>query len=901
LSPLGAGGMGEVYRARDTKLHREVALKILPEVFASNPDRLARFQREAQLLASLNHPHIAAIYGIEDSNGVRALILELVDGRTLADRIAQGPIPFEEALPIARQIAEALEAAHEQGVIHRDLKPANVKVRPDGTVKVLDFGLAKLAQASGPGLDGSDAQAASSPTATSPAMTEMGMILGTAAYMSPEQAKGLAADKRSDVWAFGCVLYEMLTGRRAFRGDDVPDTLAAVLRGQPDWTRLPVDTPRAVARLLRRCLEKDRKARLHDIGDARIELEGVRTEPEPADLTRAPAGARSRERWAWVIAAVSLTAAVALTVPATRHLRETPPSAAPEMRLEITTPPTTDPASFAISPDGQRLVFVASDDGQSRLWLRSLDAVAAQPLAGTEGALSPFWSPDSRSVGFFDGNRLKRADIGGGLPQTLANVSGIGRGGAWSPDGSILFAPIAGSPLFRLPASGGEAVAVTKLAPLQIGHRYPQFLPGGRQFLFYAGGPPETRGIYLGSLDAPETRRLTAADTAGLYAPPRPGDAEAFDETGWLFFVRQGTLVARRFDPAREELTDDPVTVADAVGFDTAVNRGAFSVSGTGVVTYRAGAAAGFLSGSRQLTWFDRSGKALGTLGPPDENNLLFPRLSPDGRRVAVNRTVQGNGDIWLLDGVRTTRFTFDPSIDRNPTWSPDGRRIVFDSNRTGSRKLYQRLASGAGSDELLFESPVGGTPAGWTADERFLLYAVFNDPNTRSAYDLWVLPLEGDRKPFAFVNASFEERSGQFSPDGRWVTYTSNESGVDEIYVRPFPGQVSAGAQWQVSTGGGIYSRWSPDGKELFYIAPDGKMMAVPIAVNGAALEAGVPVALFETRIVGGGRNISVGRQYDVAADGRFLINVTTDDAVASPITVILNWQGDRSAPDPR
>jgi Tol biopolymer transport system component len=545
------------------------------------------------------------------------------------------------------------------------------------------------------------------------------------------------------------------------------------------------------------------------------------------------------------------------------------------MRVDIVTPSTPDPVSFAVSPDNRRLVFVASGDGPPRLWLRPLDAVSAQPLSGTEGATYPFWSPDSRSVAFFAGTKLKRIDIGGGLPQNLADALN-GRGGTWNADGVILFAPNTSMSLLRVPATGGEATPTTKLdGPRQTSHRFPHFLPGGRQFLFYATGVVEARGVYLGSLDASETKRLTAADTPASYAPP-----------GWLLFIRQGTLVGRRFDPSRAELVGDAVTIAEAVGFDGSVIAGAFSVSAEGLVAYRGGAS------RRQLTWFDRSGKPVGTLGAPDENGLANPALSPDGRRVMVDRNVQSNIDVWLLDSARTSRFTYDANTDNFPIWSLNGTRIVFRSNRKGAFDLYQKPLSGEGSEELLVESPQVKTALDWSPDGRFLLYQSV-DPDT--ATDLWVLPTTGDRKPFVFLRTNFEERYAQFSPDGQWVAYQSNEAGQDEIYVRRFPGP---GGQWQTSTGGGRLPRWRRDGKELYYIAPDGKLMAVPIEARSTTIEAGTPRALFQTRIIFGPSSTQR-QQYDVAPDGRFLINVPTEDTAGAPITLLLNWKppADRSS----
>jgi Tol biopolymer transport system component len=861
---LGEGGMGKVWRAHHTALKRDDALKVLPDAFASDPDRLARFRREAQVLASLNHPNIAHVYGLEQSNGVQALVMELIEGPTLADRIARGPIPVDEALRIAKQIAEALEVAHEQGIIHRDLKPANIKLRPDGTAKVLDFGLAKaLEPASSPNLN-----ATASPTITSPAMmTGVGVLLGTAAYMSPEQAKGLSVDKRTDIFSFGNILYEMLTGRRAFAGDTVAEVLARVIEREPDWSRLPRNTPDEIQHLLRRSLQKDRNRRLQTATDVRVEIEESSAKLGRADEKSASTAPDRREGRAWkLVAAVLFVAVVALAIPSIMRLRETPAADAPEMRVDLIMPANAAPTSFAISPDGRRVVFVASSDGPPQLWLRPLDGVTAQPLAGTEGAALPFWSPDSRSVGFYSGGgNLRRLDIGGGLPQTLASAVDISRG-TWSSDGTILFSR--DGSLFRIAASGGDAVRVTNRELASQGSNlHPQFLPGDRQFLFYSTGPADAGGIYFGSLDVPETKRLTAADTAGLYVPP-----------GWLLYIRRGALVARRFDPLRGELTGDPVTVADPVGLDAARLVGAFSVSASGLVAYRS--AGGGIR--RQLTWFDRSGKALGTLGAPDESNLFDPALSPDGRRVSVERTIQGNTDIWIVDDVRTTRFTFDAGLDVSSVWSPDGSRIVFQSNRKGSFDFYEKPSNGAGGEEVIFESAENKTVSDWSRDGRFLIGLVPRN------VDLWVWPLDGDRKPRAFLSTEqFDERGPHFSPDGRWVSYHSNESGRNEVYVRPFPGP---GGQWQISTAGGSTARWRHNGRELYYVSLDGKLMAVPINAQGATLDPGTPVELFRVRSeLGGG---VVRGQYAVAPDGRFLVNVTTGDSTSFPITLLLNWK---------
>ena len=872
VTPLGAGGMGEVYRAKDTKLGRDVALKILPASFTNDPERVARFRREAQVLASLNHPHIAQIYGLEEANGTQFLVLELVDGESLDKRIARGRMPVDEALGIAKQIAEALEAAHEKGIIHRDLKPANIALTVDGQVKVLDFGLAKAVEAtSGPSFD-----AMNSPTITSPAMmTGVGIILGTAAYMSPEQAKGRAADKRSDLWAFGAVVYEVLAGKRAFAGDDVSDTLANVLKTAPNWSALPSETPTPIRRLLHRCLAKDPKGRIGDASTARIEIDDVQKGPddegETVDDTR-----QRRERIAWASAVAALVILIAGGALAWLHDSASPRASVLETRLEIATPPTYDLVSFAISPDGRRLVFAATVDGHSWLWLRPLDTVTAERLAGTEGASRPFWSPESRSLGFFANGKLKRLDLGASTPQTLADAP-AGFGGTWNRAGVILFTPRTGSPLFRVSAAGSEAVAATKLAAGQISHRSPQFLPDGRQFLFFGGGTADVAGTYVGSLDTPDVKRLTTGGTPVAYAEP-----------GWLLMMRDRTLVAQRFDPVRGALVGDPVSVAEPVGSEAYVffPKGLFSASQTALLAYRSTAAS-----ATQLTWFDRSGARLGTLGARDENDLLDPALSPDGHRVAVRRTVDGNTDIWLIDDTRTTRFTFDPSLEQAPIWSPDGTRIVFSSNRKGPLDLYQKRSNGAGTEEPLLETALAKGPSAWSPDGRFLLY---QSQELKTGLDIWVLPMDGRRKPFAFVQSSFIERYGQFSPDGHWVAYQSDESGHYDVFVRPFTGSDGAanpGTQWQVSTTGGISPRWRRDGKELYYIAPDGTLMAVPITITGTTFEAGPPTALFQTRIAYGGTSPpGVRAEYDVAPDGRFLINSLAEETT-SPIVVVQNW----------
>jgi eukaryotic-like serine/threonine-protein kinase len=679
--------------------------------------------------------------------------------------------------------------------------------------------------------------------------------------MSPEQAKGKNVDKRAEVWAFGVVLYEMLTGRMLFSGETASETIAAVMMKQPDWTTLPANTPTRVWELLRRCLAKEPRNRVRDIGDARIAIEEVQSGAEAdGDVSQAPSRRRSKVR-VGIEAVLFLTTILSLGALSVLYFNR---ATAPEIRVEVNTPATADPVSFAISPDGRRLVFSASNEGKSQLWVRSLDSLAAQPLAGTDGARLPFWSPDSGSVGFFAGGKLKRIDIVGGAPQVLANATTAE--GAWNREGTILFAPSATGPLFKVPATGGDPVAVTRLETGQTNHGFPQFLPDGRHFIYFArGGPGE--GVYAGSLDGGSSKRLASADGAAVVSP-----------SGFLLYPRQTTLFAQAFDFKRQELSGNPFPVAEqAAGFSAT----------SGIVAYRTGSG----GGARQLTWRDRSGKNVGAIGAPDVAGLAHVELSPDGKRVAVDRTVNGNRDVWLIDAARSvpTRFTFDAATDQQPVWSPDGSRVVFQSNRKGIYNLYWKLSSGAGADELLLGSDQNKVPADWSSDGRFLLFRS-NDPQT--GYDLWVLPVSGDKKPFPFLKTPFEEREGQFSPDGKWIAYESNESGRFEIYVQPFPGPAG---KFQISTNGGAQPRWNKNGKEIFYVSLDSKMMTVPVKLSpdGDSLETGTPAALFPVRIAYGPLPGPFKQQYAVSSDGqRFLVNIAADEGATSPITIIYNWK---------
>jgi serine/threonine protein kinase/Tol biopolymer transport system component len=875
LSQIGAGGMGEVYQAHDTKLGRDVAIKVLPEAFAHDADRLSRFQREAKMLAALNHPNIATIHGLEQSGGTSYLVMELVSGDTLVECVQrEGQLPVEEALAIAKQIAEALEAAHEKGIIHRDLKPANVKVTPEGKVKVLDFGLAKAFSG-----DPTNEDMSNSPT-LSMAATMHGVILGTAAYMSPEQAKGKAVDKRTDIWAFGAVLYELLTAKQAFHGEDTSEILAAVIKTEPNWNLLPETTPPGIRKLLRRCLQKDKTLRLRDAGDALMEIHEALTTPTSAEQVAVQGKSPLRSiRVAWSVAAlVSLALLVVVVFGALESLRR-PPEETQAVRFSVSPPDmwtfsqtsvqgTGAPNPLAVSPDGHRVAFLATNaDGKHLLWVRSLDALAAQALAGTDGAGRPFWSPDSRFLGFFADGKLKKVEVSGGPPITLCEAPND-RGGTWSQDGVIVFIGTYPGALQKVSASGGVPTAATTLSQGEIAHVRPIFLPDGRHFLYRAfNNTSQVEGpIYLASLDSAERKLLLNSDSANI----------AYTQ-GHLLFLRERTLMAQPFDAQRLVLTSDAFPIAEQIQTQANPPSGVFSASGNGVLAYQTGTgAAGF-----QLAWFDRSGKQVSVLGDRAEYSDL--ELSPDGKRASVNIPDQAGKqrDIWFYDlgrGLRT-RFTFGPADALTSIWSPDASRVIFNWRRKGHYDLYLKASSGAGTEEVLLEDNLEKYPLSWSPDGRFILY-----DSQGTNYSLFVLPLSGDRKPFPFLKTQFNVASAQFSPDGRWVAYQSNESGRAEVYAAPFPGP---GGKWQISTTGGVLPRWSHDGKEIFYIAPDNKLMAAAVDGKGGSFEVGAVKQLFGTHAAAGGRN-----RYDVSADGqRFLINATPEEATSTPITIVLNW----------
>jgi len=884
---LGAGGMGEVYRARDTKLNRDVALKILPEVFAADPDRLARFQREAQLLATLNHHHIAQIYGLEGREGregqdgreLHALVLELVEGPTLADRIAQGALPLDEALAIAAQIAEALEAAHDKGVVHRDLKPANVKLTRDGNVKVLDFGLAKMLDDGSASLSGERSRALSMSPTLSVHATFAGMILGTAAYMSPEQARGRSVDKRADVWAFGCIVFEMLAGARPFDGEDVAETIGAVIHKEPAWDRLPPPTPPNVRLALRRCLQKDPKQRIRDVGDVQLALGGAFESPAAAVTSGAPAGVvRGRS---WIAAAVAIAAA-ALAAAATAALLRSTPAKQP-VRFSIV-PSAAQPynaqgffRNIAISDDGSRVVYVASSGAQ--LMVRAIDQLEAVPLRGVTGAGFPFLSPDGHWIGYFTGGNgeLRKVSITGGPAITVCRYIGTPRGAAWTGDDTIVFAtndPTTG--LLSVSAGGGNPIVLTKPDATrgEQDHVFPALLPDGRRVLFTIGASAGIDAAQVAVLDlrTGEKKTLVQGGTDAVYV-----------DSGHLVYAAAGSLHAVRFDPVRLAVLGDPVPVLEQV-LTKQTGATDYRVSRQGTLIYVAGAYAGTVT--RTPVWVTRDGREEAIGVPP--RGYVFPRLSPDDAQVAFDIRDQQN-DIWVWSFQRQTlaQLTFDPGTDGYPVWTPDGRRIAFSSPRLGTVNVFWQPSDGSGTAQRLAESSDPQNPTSFTPDGKAVVVQVVR---SNTGQDLMLMHLD-TRKVEPLLETPATELGGEISPDGRWLAYFSNESGTAEVYVRPFP-RVGDG-RWLISSGGGTRPAWSKDGRELFYLSfPDAAMMAVPVQTT-TTFTPGKAVKLFD----GPWYAVQPGRTYDVSRDGKRFLMIKDmfapgDKTVAqSAITVVLNW----------
>jgi serine/threonine-protein kinase len=894
LGSLGAGGMGEVYRARDTKLNRDVAIKVLPDALAGDPERLARFEREAQMLAALNHPHIAQIYGLERREGPERregqegregregsassfIVMELVDGLTLAELIggtglgASGkprPVPLEEALPIAKQIADALEAAHEQGIVHRDLKPANIKVRDDGTVKVLDFGLAKAFDSGA----ASSVSAAMSPTLSIHA-TQAGVILGSAAYMAPEQARGKHVDKRADIWAFGVVVFEMLTATRAFEGDDISSTLASVLKSDPDWNALPPATPAALVRLLKRCLQKDPRERLRDVGEVRIAIAGLLSGTSGELRTAAAAPRAASSPWSavlWTTAALGVVAAVVMLTlwapwrtPARHVVQRYSAEIGADASLVLAGNGSAG-AAAAFSPDGMLLAMVAqkSPGAPSQLYVRRLDQLKATLLPGTEEAMSPFFSPDGQWIGFFAGGKLKKISVSGGAAVTVCDAPNS-RGGSWTDDGAIVFQPSGASAAFlmRVASAGGTPEPLSALAPGEQTQRWPQVLPGGRGLIYTSSN---TIGNY-----AEGTISYQPLPSGPKKALIRNGYFGRYFASGHLVYVHDGSLFAAPFDLARIEVTGQAAPVLEDVGIGITNGSAQFAASSTGTLAYVTGQSS--ITNATTIVWLDRHGTMTPIRKTPaDWSNIQF---APDGQRLAFDISDGKQTDVWVYDWARDalTRVTLDPGEHWMPIWTPDGRRITYRWNRTGSApNLFWRRADGGGDVQRLTSNPTSQYSGAWHPSAKVLAFAVAS--NTGS--DVSLLPMDGDEssgwKPGTATTflAGHADLNPAFSADGRWIAYQSNESGPNQIYVRPFPGP---GGKWLISTEGGSFPVWSRVRKELLYAGPDNRIMMASYTATGDTFTADKPRPWANARFLPRPRGFggATGRPFDLHPDG--------------------------------
>ena len=861
-SPLGAGGMGEVYRARDTRLGRDVAIKVLPSHLGSDPDLKARFEREAKAISALSHPHICHLYDIGSQDGTDYLVMELLEGETLADRLKKGPLPLRQAMQYGLEIAEALEKAHSNGIVHRDLKPGNVMLTKSGA-KLLDFGLAKPAP-NAPTLASGSMATMSTP------LTVQGTILGTFQYMAPEQVQGHDADARSDIFALGAVLYEMTTGKRAFSGKSQISVMSAILEKEPEpVSAIQPRAPRALDHVIQRALAKDPNDRWQTARDLIQELKwSAESAAPPSGAVPAAPGSRTRERLAWVVAGALAVALITVLFAGAYWWRNSKP---PAETMYFPAPLPFSVRDMAVAPNGHTIAVVGYQESARKnvLWIYELGSRGARSLAGTEGASYPFWSPDGRSLGFFADAQMKKVDVAGGPVQTICDAPS-GRGGTWNKDGVIVFAPMVTEGLFRIPASGGTPTQISDINKSlgQSGLRWPMFLPDGRHFLYLAANFTGQKGgniIYVGALDSKEKHFVVESTANAAYAAP-----------GYLLFYRDKTLYAQPFDLKRFALTGEPTVILPDVQFLPQVKRAVFAVSDQGLLLAQSGSEAAL----SQLMWFDRKGNAVGMVGKPEVYGNVF--LSPNGKSVATDKTDMGslNIDVWTyeLQGDSGKRLTFDPAIDSVPVWSPDAARVVFASNRQTYFGLYLKNSDGATDEKGIVQDEVGNFPSDWSRDGKYILFCRGSDLGLVTFPEL---------KSSLFLKAPSVLRNGQFSPDGKWVAYASNESGKWEIYVTSFP---DARGRWQISSSGGEQPRWRGDGKELFYLSLDGKMMAAPVT-TGTHFDAGTPVVLFQ----------STPRQpvlvydlfvYDVSRDGqRFLINTQVKQGDSAPMSVILNW----------